>query len=238
MARVTGDTHLQSEVLEDLGDAVNYLRWLADLARPYLGDDPIEIGSGIGSYAEAWLESAPKFTVTEGDEGRLEVLRERFAGDARVSVRKLLLPTRERAEHSAAVALNVFEHIPDDVSALRSASGLLRAGGALVVVVPAFESAMSHFDRAIGHERRYTVRSLRSAYESAGLSVELARYVNPVGLLSWYVMMRLLRMTPRNSPLLRGYDRVVVPALRALDRRWVPPFGQSVFAVGRVPAAG
>jgi SAM-dependent methyltransferase len=235
MARVTGDTHLQSQVLEDLTDAVNYLHWLADLARPFLGDDPLEVGSGIGSYAEAWLATTPRFTVTEGDETRLAVLRERFAGDKRVSVRRLLLPTSERAEHSAVVALNVLEHIPDDVAALHGVSRLVRPGGAVVVLVPAFESAMSRFDRAIGHERRYTVRTLRAAYEAAGLTVELVRYVNPVGLLSWYVLMRLLRLTPRNGALLRGYDRVVVPALRALDRRWVPPFGQSVFAVGRVP---
>jgi hypothetical protein len=235
MARVTGDTHLQSQVLEDLSDAVNYLHWLADLARPFLGDDPIEVGSGIGSYAQAWLSTAPRFTVTEGDEARLAVLRERFAGDPRVSVRRLLLPTAERGQHSAAVALNVLEHIPDDVTALRGVGGLVRPGGAVVMLVPAFESAMSRFDRAIGHERRYTVLTLRAAYEAAGLDVELVRYVNPVGLLSWYVLMRLLRLTPRNGALLRGYDRAVVPALRALDRRWVPPFGQSVFAVGRVP---
>ena len=39
---------LQDEVLEDLAEAVNYRRWLVDLALPYLGDDPLEVGSGIG----------------------------------------------------------------------------------------------------------------------------------------------------------------------------------------------
>jgi hypothetical protein len=45
---VTGDSRLQSDVLEDLSDAHRYRRWLADLARPYLGEHPIEIGSGTG----------------------------------------------------------------------------------------------------------------------------------------------------------------------------------------------
>ena len=36
-------------------------------------------------------------------------------------------------------------------------------GGAVVLIVPAFPSAMSRFDLAIGHQRRYTRRSLGAA---------------------------------------------------------------------------
>jgi hypothetical protein len=50
---------VQSRVLEDLSKAVNYRRWLAGLAAPYLGDDPIEIGAGNGDYAVEWLHAAP-----------------------------------------------------------------------------------------------------------------------------------------------------------------------------------
>jgi hypothetical protein len=42
--------------------------WLADLARPHLGDDPIEVGAGIGDYAAEWLTTAPRITVTEADD--------------------------------------------------------------------------------------------------------------------------------------------------------------------------
>jgi SAM-dependent methyltransferase len=235
MPDIAGDSHLQSEVLEDLSDAVNYQRWLSELCRPYLGADVIELGSGIGSYADAWLTTAERLTVTEADESRLKVLTERFADDPRVQVRPLFLPTTERAQHSGAVALNVLEHIEDDAGALRSVAGLIRPGGAIVLIVPAFPSAMSRFDRSIGHFRRYTVSSLRAVLSSAGLEPELVRYVNPVGLLNWYLACRLMGMTPRNGVLLRTYDRLLVPVARRLERRWRPPFGQSVFAVARVP---
>jgi hypothetical protein len=112
---------------------------------------------------------------------------------------------------------------------------LVRPGGAVVVVVPAFPSAMSRFDLAIGHQRRYTRASLGRALTGAGLAVEQLRYINPIGLLGWYVVVKGLRRTPSNGLALRSYDRLVVPLARALDR--VPvPFGQSVFAVARVPA--
>jgi ubiquinone/menaquinone biosynthesis C-methylase UbiE len=235
MSEVAGDTQLQSQTLEDLSDAVNYRKWLVDLARPYLGDDPIELGSGLGDYATAWLSTVPKITVTDADDGRLKMLTARFVDDPRVDVRPLFLPTDDRGEHSAAVAMNVLEHVEDDVAGLRSISGLLKPGGAVVLIVPAFPSAMSRFDRTIGHFRRYTVASLGATLTAAGLRTEQIRYINPIGLLGWYTMCRTLRRTPGNGLMVRVYDRLVVPLSRRAEQRWQAPFGQSVFAVARTP---
>jgi SAM-dependent methyltransferase len=229
---ITGDTHYQSQVLEDLSDAANYRRWLSDLVRPYLGDDPIEVGAGLGLHARDWLEHTGRLTVAEGDEERLAALRAAFAGEPGVRVRHLLLPAEETGEHSAVVALNVLEHIEQDVAALRSMAGLLRPGGAAVLIVPAFQSAMSAFDHKVGHVRRYTLRSLAGALSGAGLHIEELRYINPMGLLAWYIICRGLGRFPSNGAVLRAYDRLVVPVVRRVDRRR-PPFGQSVFAVAR-----
>ena len=236
MAKVTGDSRLQTDVLEDLSDARRYRRWLADLVRPYLGPDPIEIGSGNGDYALEWVESVTRLTATEAEESRYGALQRRFQDHDVIAVRYLLLgdETDETGAHSAAVSLNVLEHIPDDVAALRDMRALVRSGGAVVLVVPAFPSAMSRFDLAIGHQRRYTRRSLGRALTAAGLAVEHLRYVNPIGLVNWYLAVKALRMQPRNGPALRLYDRAIVPIARGLDRLSVP-FGQSVFAVARVP---
>jgi hypothetical protein len=233
---VTGDSHLQSQVLESLSDARRYRRWLADLARPFLGDHPIEVGSGNGDYAVEWAPSVVSFTATEGDDGRCAALVERFRDDPVVRTRPLWLGDDGESpagQHSAAVALNVLEHIPDDVAALRSMGRLVEPGGAVVLIVPAFPSAMSAFDRAIGHHRRYTRRSLGDALRAAGLEIEELRYINPAGLISWYVAVKSLRLPPRDGLLLRIYDRAIVPVSRLIDRVGAP-FGQSVFAVARV----
>jgi SAM-dependent methyltransferase len=234
---VSGDSQLQSESLESLSSATRYHSWLTDLARPHLGDDPLEIGSGLGDYAATWLAGGvPRMTVSERDPSRLRVLQEKFAAEPRVRVTDVDVFNPPQADHSAMVAMNVLEHIDDHVGALRSAHQLLRPGGAVVMFVPAFEFAMSDFDRAIGHYRRYTKSTLRAAYEEAGLEIQVLHYVNAPGLLAWFLGMRLMRMTPRYGPTVRLWDSLVVPAARSLESRVRPPFGQSVFAVGRVPA--
>ena len=50
MTRINGDQRVQSEVLEGLATAVNHRRWFVELAIPFLGDDPIEVGSGLGGH--------------------------------------------------------------------------------------------------------------------------------------------------------------------------------------------
>lgn len=231
-----GDSQLQSQTLESLADAKNYHRWLTDLARPYLGDHPIELGSGLGDYAQQWLDDGvPRITVTEVDPPRLAGLRARFAGDDRVTVTGINVFDPPSADHSAFAAFNVLEHLDNDVEALRAAHRLVRPGGRVIMLVPAFEFAMSRFDREVGHFRRYTVHSLAECMGAAGLRIDRIQYVNMPGLLAWFIGMRLLRMTPGDGPIVRVWDKRVIPVTRRLENRLRAPFGQSVFAVAHTP---
>ncbi|WP_412541275.1 class I SAM-dependent methyltransferase [Longispora sp. K20-0274] len=235
MTIIAGDSGLQTSVLEDLGDARRYRRWLAELTLPHLGEHPLEIGSGLGDYAEEWIPHLTAMTASEAEPDRFAQLKARYHEHPTITVRQLGLPSEPDPEprYSSVVSLNVLEHIADDVGALRSMRGFVRPGGTVVAVVPAFPSAMSRFDHAIGHQRRYTKRTAAAAFEAAGLTVETVRYVNPIGLLTWYVSAKALRMIPRNGLGLRLYDAAVVPVARVVDKVWAP-FGQSVFVVARV----
>lgn len=238
--RVLGDAALQSTTLEEVASAVRYHRWLTDLARPHLGDHPLEIGSGLGDYAQTWLDDGvPSITVSDLEPVRLAGLRARFADDPRVDVRELDVVhdpvPHDLPPHSALVAFNVLEHIPDDVGALRGGRRFLRPGAAVVLFVPAFPFAMSDFDRAVGHVRRYTRSSLTRTVVAAGLDPIDIRYVNMPGLAAWTIGMTLLRMTPGEGPLLTVWDNAVVPVARAVEQRIRAPFGQSLLAITRAP---
>jgi SAM-dependent methyltransferase len=230
---LTGDQRVQSRVLEGLATAVNHRRWFVELALPHLGDDPIEIGSGLGDYAIAWAPRFRHFTATEADAERLVVLKERLVGLSSVTVRELLLPTEETASHTGAVSYNVLEHIEDHVDALRSMARLVRPGGAVVLIVPAFQFAMSPADVATGHVRRYTKATLAAAIEAAGMTIEHMRYVNALGFIGYYMATSVFRLMPKEGPMVKLYDRLVLPVTRAAEQIVQPPFGQSVFAVAR-----
>ena len=235
MADITGDQRIQSEVLEGLATAVNHRRWFVELALPYLGDNPIEVGSGLGLYAQEWAALVPRFTATEADPDRLVLLKEKMADHANIEVRQLLLPTTEDGDHSAAVSYNVLEHIEDHVAALRSMASLVRPGGAVVLIVPAFMFAMSQVDVATGHVRRYTKKTMRAALVEAGLTVEKLHYANALGLLGYYTATSIFKLAPKEGPMVKIYDTTVLPATKAFEKLVRPPFGQSVFAVARVP---
>ena len=143
--------------------------------------------------------------------------------------------TPYRGNHSCVVASNVVEHIEDDVLALKGTHELLRPGGYVVVFVPAFNFALGKFDRIVGHFRRYTKKSIRQAYEAAGLEVVEVKYVNMPGLLTWFLAVKLLRMTPSDGILVKVFDRVITPVARKWETKRRVPFGQSVLAIGRVP---
>src|SRR5262249_60774287 len=131
-------------------------------------DGTIEGGSGLGDYALEWADRVPKLTATEADPERLVRLKERMDDHPGVHVRELLLPTEERAGHTAAVSYNVLEHIEDHVGALKSMAGLGRAGGAGGLVVPGVMFAMWPGGVGARRVRRDAERWVRGAGVGAG----------------------------------------------------------------------
>ena len=231
-----GDRETQHDVLAALSECANHRRWFAGFARPYLGDHPIEIGSGFGDYAQEWIPYVDKYTATEADPALFPGLQRQMAKYPNVTVKQMMLPTQERGDHSCLVSYNVLEHIEDHVGALKSMAGLVRAGGYIVLVCPAFPFAMSPVDIATGHVRRYTKRSMRKALTEAGLEVVNVRYANSLGLICYYAFTSVLRKQPSTGGTMAIYDRLVVPVVQFLERLvGRPPFGQSVLAVARVP---
>jgi SAM-dependent methyltransferase len=235
LPHIRGNREIQHDVLVALAECANHRRWFAGFAKPYLGDCPMEIGSGLGDYAREWIPLVSSFTATDADPVTVLELKQAMAAFPQVTVSEVALPAEDRAEHSCVIAYNVLEHIEDDIDALRSMARLLRPGGHVVLVTPAFPFAMSPVDIATGHVRRYTKRTMRAALSGAGLEIVDVRYANSLGLLCYYAFTSLLRRTPSEGGTMSLYDKVVVPIVRFGERIiGRPPFGQSVIAVAKV----
>ena len=95
--------------------------------------------------------------------------------------------------------------------------------------------AMSPVDIATGHVRRYTKKTMRAAMTEAGLTIEKLHYANALGLIGYYMATSVFKLTPKEGPMVKFYDRLVLPVTKAAEKLVKPPFGQSVFVVARVP---
>lgn len=75
-------------------------------------------------------------------------------------------------------ALDVIEHLDDDLLALTELRRVMRPGGLLIISVPAYPVLWSYWDEILGHRNRYTTGSMRKVVEAAGLRVRKVSYSN------------------------------------------------------------
>lgn len=219
--------------------APRYNRWQYDRVAPFLGRRVCEVGSGIGNLSALFLDGAPELLVlTDTDPYYREALQQRFASRQDVVVEELTLPDYtagirfQEIRLDTVVALNVIEHITGDVEALRCIRDMLQPQGRAVILVPALEGLFGSLDRALGHQRRYTRRSIAERMRQAGFRVERVFYFNLLGTFGWWLNARIRRVPRIPLAQLRSFDRLV-PILRTEDLIRLP-FGQSVIAVGAV----
>lgn len=71
----------------------------------------------------------------------------------------------------AAVLLNVFEHIKDDVTAMRQVFRILRPSGIAAIEVPAGPCLYDIYDQQLMHCRRYSMQELTSRLKAAGFEI-------------------------------------------------------------------
>ncbi|MDX6325897.1 MAG: hypothetical protein QOK15_2251 [Nocardioidaceae bacterium] len=217
-----------------------YRAYQFDLISRHCGSSVLEVGAGLGEFASQF-RGLRRHIVTDVDPEAVQSMARRFADRPEVEALQLDLgaPLPEiRPAVSSVVAINVLEHVEQDVAALRSLAGLVEPGGTIVLWVPGYMQLYGDFDRRVGHVRRYTPSTLRGAITDAGLLAEDVRPVNLLGGIAWWLTVRRGGVGTPKPWLLRIYDRVVVPTTRALEAHITPPFGQSVLGIARVPAAG
>ena len=75
-------------------------------------------------------------------------------------------------------ALDVIEHNNDDMAILTDSYRILKAGGHLIITVPAFMWLWTHNDDLNAHVRRYTAGELKQKLSQAGFNVNRVSYNN------------------------------------------------------------
>ncbi len=224
--------------LKVMSRAVNYNNWIWETIRPFIGKCVVEIGAGIGTFTD-YLADIGKIYATDIAQNCIDVLNQRFTGNGKITIEEFDISRSPDANLwkdrgvDTIICLNVLEHIEDDVAALRNMNSILKTGGNIILMVPAFQCAYGTIDRLDGHFRRYSRRGLSSKMGLAGLKPERVRYFNSVGLFAWFYTNKIARNRATSKSKVEIYNKFIIPWLSFLEGIIVPPFGQSLIAVGK-----
>jgi SAM-dependent methyltransferase len=233
--------------LETLAGAARFNRWMFETIAPYCTSPVLEVGSGIGNISSCLLDAGFTAHLSDVRPRYCRRLRSAFGthpGCLGVHHLDLVHPDFEHAyapllgRFGTVFALNVIEHIAADRRAVANCRRLLRPGGNLIVLVPAWSWLYNRLDRELGHFRRYNRRTLEQVLAEAGsLDVVRTFSFNLAGTLGWFVSGTLLRNRTPPASLVNLYDRLVW-LFRVIDRLTGQRAGLSVITVARARDCG
>lgn len=197
----------------------------------------LDIGCGTGAN----LEMLSQFGEAEGVDVSDDALQ--FCQEKGLRVQKGLaekLPFQDET-FDITTALDVIEHLDDDIAGLKEMFRVTRRGGYSLIFVPAFMWLWGVQDDISHHRTRYTRSQIIERLEKAGYAIERATYANwtffaPI--LAGRTLMKLTGIKPEsennvNISALNG----IFGKLFAAERFWLKklnfPFGVSIVIVAK-----
>ena len=221
--------------LDVFASAVNWKTYFSGVFRAWLKGSILEAGAGIGSNTPYFLnDQVQKLVCLEPD----AELGQQISGKIHIK----LLPEcvsyvngttsdlNEPGLFDTILYIDVLEHIENDRAEISRALHLLKPGGHLIILVPAFNMLYTDFDKEIGHFRRYTRKTLRKAIVP-GFSCKKLIYLDSTGFFASLANKLLFKNASANNGAIRFWDRVMIPISRISDPLCFHSFGKSLVGI-------
>jgi SAM-dependent methyltransferase len=226
--------------LDQAALAINWKSYFASRLARYVAGRVLEVGAGLGGTTvrlrdgrqTGWLCLEPDPQLASRLESTL------LAHSSPVPTRVIkgdLSTLAPDQQFDCILYIDVLEHIEDDRGELTRAAEHLAAGGALVVLCPAFPILFSQMDHALGHFRRYTKPTLAAVFPPNLERRELF-YLDSLGMIASLANKLFLRQSAPNEKQVKFWDGWIIPVSRAvLDGLFFHSIGRSVIAIYSKP---
>jgi SAM-dependent methyltransferase len=200
----------------------------------------LDIGCGTGANLEMLAQFGEAVGVDVSDDA-LE-----FCASKGLKAKKGLAEELPFSDESFDIttALDVVEHLDDDIAGLKEMFRVTKKGGYSLIFVPAFMWLWGVQDDISHHRIRYTRKQIVERIEKAGLKVERATYANwtffaPI--FAGRTLMKLTGIKPEsennvNVSALNGVFGKIFSAERMWLKNFNFPFGVSIVVVARKDA--
>jgi SAM-dependent methyltransferase len=229
------------ETLSVISKADNFNRWMYETIKPYCKGKILEVGSGVGNISKYFLEDKSEILLTDIRDNYCEILRENFSDKpSLLGVKNIdlvvdnfeIIYKDEINQYDTVFALNVVEHIENDLLAIENCKKLLRTGGHLIILVPAYQALYNQFDKELFHYKRYVKLDVVSLFKQAHMFVFKSFYFNALGIAGWFVSGKLAKNQTIPSSQMSFYNKIVFLA-KFIDFVLFKSIGLSTVVVGK-----
>jgi SAM-dependent methyltransferase len=212
--------------LEVVAKAGRFNRWMYDQFRHELQGEILEIGSGIGNISRLVIEEGHPLTLSDYNDEYCFYLKKIFEGNKIIQnilridlldsdFEKLFEAYKEK--FNTIFLLNVIEHIDDDARAVKNCHYLLKPGGRLIVLAPAYNWLFCSLDKQLGHYKRYTIRSMISLLTKENFNISNGSYFNFIGIAGWFLFGKIIGRKMLGRSEMIAFDSII-PVAKLADK--------------------
>lgn len=231
--------HTGNRILEVIAGADGFNHWMYQTIQPFLHGAILEIGSGIGNISSFVLTEHSTITLSDTDEFYIQSLKNKFLSFQNLKeVLSIDLQDSsfeatysiQKEQYDTVFLLNVLEHLEDDTQAIKNCNFLLKPGGTLLILTPAYSFLYCSLDKSLSHYRRYTTSRLKCLLKKNKLIAKQYFYFNALGIVAW-LYSKLLRLKTIPQVEMSFYNKMV-PLAKFIDKIMFRKIGLSAIIVG------
>lgn len=215
------DHYNASRELELLSNTPTSTRIILDVLKPYLGQNVLEVGAGLGHITTMLCEDGHVVTALEPDTSlfqRIDTPQNANCLNTTLedAVSQGLLA--ENIQYDSALYVNVLEHIAKDIDELATARSTIKDDGTIVIFVPALPALYGSMDAISSHYRRYRKKELLAVISAANMTAERIFYFDSIGIIPYWLAYKVLNQKTLGGSTVKLYDKIVIPTSMALSR--------------------
>ena len=223
------------ENLRAIAEADKFNEWMYQQVVPHCTGKILEIGSGIGNISYFFDRDEMDIDLSDIREQYRSYLKKSFEKRAVLDMDIVAdgfidLHGDKLGTYDAVFALNVVEHIKDDKLAIENMIKLLRPGGKIIILVPAYQWLYNGFDVALEHFKRYTKSRLLGIFPTRGVKLIRSWYFNFAGIFGWFLVGSVMKKKLIPESNMKLYN-VLTPIFKIADKVVLNKMGLSVIAV-------
>lgn len=223
-----------TETLESMSLAVWYNNWTVNKFKEFLYGDILEAGCGVGNFTKDLTEYGRVFAVDINKNHIMEISKDvrNIAEVGFGDIEKGQYFFNNNQKFDTVICLNVLEHIKDDKKALKNLYNLLKKGGFLILLVPAYDFLFGEIDKSIGHYRRYNRKDLNNLIMNVGFKIIKKRVLNMLGAIGWWFSSKFLGNSSVDESKIKLFN-LIAPLVLPVEDLIEPPFGTSILIIAQ-----